>query len=156
MHPGATLSLKSSLVILLTVASISCGAAHREAEQNSSNQPEISSIEDSGKRLSGDYDVKSVEDDYAKKTTQGAVRTTFRFKEDGTFTIERELRGSVSSVEEGAYIIGKQSELVLYIEKAGGDLRSDARMVRYLISAQSDDSMKLQSNPSTVLVLQKR
>ncbi|HST22029.1 MAG TPA: hypothetical protein VLR90_12975, partial [Blastocatellia bacterium] len=116
----------------------------------------ILSIEDSGKRLSGDYDVKSVEDDYAKKTTQGAVRTTFRFKEDGTFTIERELRGSVSSVEEGAYIIGKQSELVLYIEKAGGDLRSDARMVRYLISAQSDDSLKLQSSPSTVLVLQKR
>ena len=116
------------------------------------NQSEIVSIEDSGKKLSGDYDVKSVEDDYAKKTAQGAVRTTFRFREDGTFTIERELRG----VEEGAYIIGRQSELVLYIEKAGGDLRSDARVVRYLISDQSDDSMKLQSSPSTVLVLQKR
>jgi hypothetical protein len=152
MQRSATLLLKSSFVILLTFASISCGVAHREAEQNSLNQSEIVSIEDSGKKLSGDYDVKSVEDDYAKKTTQGAVRTTFRFKEDGTFTIERELRG----VEEGAYIIGRQSELVLYIEKAGGDLRSDARVVRYLISDQSDDSMKLQSSPSTVLVLQKR
>ncbi len=116
------------------------------------NQSEAVSIEDSGKRLSGDYDVKSVEDDYAKKTAQGAQRTTFRFREDGTFTIERESHG----VEEGAYIIGRQSELVLYIEKTGGDLRSDARVVRYLMSDQSADSMKLQSNPSTVLVLQKR
>src|ERR1044072_1327438 len=149
MQRSATLLLKSSLVILLTFASISCGAAHREAEQNSLNQSEIVSVEDSGKKLSGDYDGKSVEDDYAKKPTQGAVRTTFRFREDGTFTIERELRG----VEEGAYIIGRQSELVLYIEKAGGDLRSDARVVRYLTSDQSDDSMKLQSSPSTVLVL---
>jgi len=152
MHPGATLLLKSSFVALLTVIFISCGAAHRESEQDSLQPSEAVSIEDSGKRLSGDFDVKYVEDDYAKKTAQGAVRTTFRFREDGTFTIERELRG----VEEGAYIIGRQSELVLYIEKAGGDLRSDARVVRYLISDQSDDSMKLQSSPSTVLVLQKR
>jgi hypothetical protein len=156
MHPGATLLLKSSFVVLLTVVSISCGAAHREAGQDSLNPSEVVSIEDSGKRLSGDYDVKSVEDDYAKKTAQGAVRTTFRFKEDGTFTIERELRGSRSSLEEGSYIIGHQSELVLYIEKAGGDLRSEAREVRYLMSDQSDDSMKLQSSPSTVLLLQKR
>ena len=152
MHRGVTLLLKSSLVILLTVASISCGPAHRKAEQNSLTQPDAVSIEDSGKRLSGDFDVKSVEDDYAKKTAQGAVRTTFRFREDGTFTIER----SRSSVEEGAYIIGNQGELVLYIEKVGGDLRSDARVVRYLMSDQSDDSVKLQSSPSAVLVLQKR
>ena len=148
--------LKQSLVTLLTFASISCGAAHREAEQVSLSQSEYVSIEDSGKRLSGDYDVKSVEDDYAQKTAQGAQRTTFRFREDGTFAIERELRGSRSSVEEGAYIIGNQGELVLYIEKVGGDLRSDARVVRYLMSDQSDDSVKLQSSPSTVLVLQKK
>jgi len=152
MHPGATLLLKSSFVALLTVIFISCGAAHRESELDSLQPSEAVSIEDSGKRLSGDFDVKSVEDDYAKKTAQGAARTTFRFREDGTFTIERELR----SVEEGAYIIGNQGELVLYIEKAGGDLRSDARVVRYLMSDQSGDSMKLQSSPSTVLVLQKR
>ena len=156
MHPGATLLLKSSFALFLTVASISCGAARREAGQNSSQSSEVVSIEDSGNRLSGDYDVKSVEDDYAKKTAQGAVRTTFRFKEDGTFSIERESRGSVSSVEEGAYIIGNHSELVLYVEKTGGDLRSEARVVRYLMSDQSVDSMKLRSSPSAVLVLQKR
>ena len=152
MHPCATLILKSSFVVLLTVISISCGAARREAGQDSLQPSEALSIEDSGKRLSGDYDVKSVEDDYAKKSAQGAVRATFKFKEDGTFTIEREMR----SVEEGSYIIGPQSELVLYIEKAGGDLRSEARVVRYLMSDQGDDSMKLRSSPSAVLVLQKR
>src|ERR1044071_2314205 len=153
MQRGATLLLKSSFVLLLTVVSISCGAAHRESERNSLQPSEAASIEDSGKRLSGDYDLKSVEDDYAKKTEQGAVRTTFRFKEDGTFTIERELRGSASSMEEGAYIISNQGELVLYIEKAGGDLRSEARVVRYLISDQSNDSMKLKRSPSAVLIL---
>lgn len=156
MHRSATLLLRSSFVILLTLVSISCGAAHRETGQDPLQSSEAVSIEDSGKKLSGDYDVKSVEDDYAKKTAQGALRTTFRFREDGSFTIERELRGSVPSVEEGAYIIGKESELVLYVEKTGGDLRSEARVVRYLMSDQNDNSMKLQSNHSTVLVLQKK
>jgi hypothetical protein len=153
---GAALLLKSSYVVLLTLASISCGAVHREAEPDSAQPSNAVSVEDSGKRLSGDYDVKAVEDDYAKKTAQGARRTTFRFREDGSFVIERELRDSVSSIEEGSYVIGKQGELVLYIEKAGGDLRSEARVMRYLMSDQSDDSMKLRSNPSAVLTLQKR
>jgi hypothetical protein len=153
---GAALLLKSSFALLLTIASISCGAADRKAGPESSRPSESAPVEDSGRRLSGDYDVKTVEDDYANKTAQGAARTTFRFREDGSFTIERELRGSVSSVEEGAYVIGKQGELVLYVEKAGGDLRSEARVVRYLISDQGGDSMKLQSSPSAVLTLQKR
>jgi hypothetical protein len=153
---GAALLLKSSFALLLTLAFVACGAVHREAGPGSSPPPEVSSVEDTGKRLSGDYDVKAVEDDYAKKTPQGAARTTFRFREDGGFTIERESRGSVSSTEEGVYVIGKQGELVLYFEKAGGDLRSEARVVRYLMSDQSDDSMKLRSSPSAGLVLQKR
>lgn len=155
MHRSATLLLKSSFVLLLTVVFISCGAAHREAGPDSSQPSEAVSVEDSGRRLSGDYDVKSAEDDYAKKTTQGAQQTTFRFREDGGFTIER-VRGSGSSVEEGSYIISNKSELVLYVEKTGGDLRSEARVERYLMSDQGSDSMKLQSSPSTVLVLQKR
>ncbi len=148
--------LKLSFAAFLTLVSISCGAVHREAEPDSSQPSETLSVEDTGKRLSGDYDVKTFEDDYAKKTAQGARLTTFRFREDGSFTIERELRDSVSSIEEGAYVIGKQGELVLYVEKAGGEVRSEARVVRYLMSDQSDNSMKLQSSPSAVLILQKR
>lgn len=153
---GTALLLKSSFVLLLTLALTSCGAVHREAEPDSLQPSEALSVEDTGERLSGDYDVKTVEDDYAKKSAQGARRTTFRFREDGSFTIERELRDSVSSIEEGAYVIGKQGELVLYVEKTGGDLRSEARVVRYLMSDQSDNSMKLQSSPSAALILQKR
>ncbi|MGA9771430.1 MAG: hypothetical protein WBV94_20525 [Blastocatellia bacterium] len=96
--------------------------------------------------------MKSVDDEYAKKSAQGAARTTFRFREDGGFAIERESR----AVEEGAYIIGKQNELVLYIEKAGGEFRGEARIMRYLMTDQTDDSMNLRSSPTAVMVLKKR
>ncbi len=152
MHSCAAIILKSSFVVLLTVTFISCGAAHRDAESNSSHPSDAFSIEDSGKRLSGDWEVKSVDDEYAKKSAQGAARTTFRFREDGGFAIERESR----AVEEGAYIIGKQNELVLYIEKAGGEFRGEARIMRYLMTDQTDDSMNLRSSPTAVMVLKKR
>ncbi|HKP85422.1 MAG TPA: hypothetical protein VJZ26_04960 [Blastocatellia bacterium] len=97
-----------------------------------------------------------MEDDYAGKSSQGEARTTFRFREDGTFAIERESRRAGLSNEEGTYLISKQGELVLYVEKAGGNLRSEARAERYLITEQGVDSLKLRRNPSSSLVLRRR
>ena len=148
--------LKSLLVALLALAFISCGAGHRDNGRDSLQPSEAEWVEDSGKRISGSYNLQSVEDDDRAKSAQGEARTTFSFREDGTFTIERESRGAASSIDEGTYVISKQGELVLYIEKIGGDPRSEARVARYLISDQSDDSLKLQGNPSSSLILKKR
>jgi hypothetical protein len=148
--------LKSLLVALPALTFISCGAGHRDTKVGSLQSSEAEWVEDSGKRISGSYNLQSVEDDYAAKSTQGGARTTFSFREDGTFAIERESRGAASGVDEGTYIISRQGELVLYIEKIGGDPRSEARVARYLISDQSGDSLKLQGNPSATLILKKR
>jgi hypothetical protein len=150
------LFLKSLLVALLAFTFNSCGAGHRDSGRDSLQPSEAERVEDSGKRISGNYTLQSVEDDYAAKSSQGEARTTFSFREDGSFAIERESRGATSSIDEGTYVISKQGELVLYIEKIGGDPRSEARVARYLISYQSGDSLKLQGNPSSALILKKR
>ena len=148
--------LKSLLVALLALTFISCGAGNRDTGRDSLQPSEAEWVEDSGKRISGNYNLQSVEDDYRAKSAQGEARTTFSFREDGTFAIERESRGATSSIDEGTYVISKQGELVLYIEKIGGDPRPEARVARYLISDQSGDSLKLQGNPSSALILKKR
>jgi len=142
-----------ALVILTT---ISCGASRRDADSKSLEPSEATMVEDSGARLSGDFDLLSEEDDYTSRSPQGEARTTFKFTEDGTFAIERESRSGRSSSEEGTYIISKQGELMLYVEKVGGYPRSDARLTRYLIANQETDSLKLQRNSSSVLTLRKR
>jgi hypothetical protein len=147
--------IKSSLVAFAALMAISCGASRKDAGQNELEPSEFASIEDSGARLSGDYNVAQVQDEYSAKTAQGETQTTFKFKEDGTFAVERAAK-SGPVVEEGSYIISKQGDLVLYVEKAGGDQRSEARVLRYQISEQSGDSMKLRRDSSTYLILQKR
>ncbi len=74
----------------------------------------------------------------------------FSFDENGNFK-----RQDKSRVEEGAYLIGTRSELVMYIEKVNGELLGSARVDRYAIIDQRDDSITLQSGPSKTLVLRK-
>ena len=154
-RPAETV-LKSCLFVLLMFATISCGTPGRSAGHSSLESSEAMLVEDSGAKLSGDYDMIGAEDDYAKKSPQGEARTTFRFKEDGTFAIERGSRTAGPGNEEGTYVISKRGELVLYVEKVGADARSEARAERYLITDQRPDLLKLQRNPSSALTLQKR
>jgi hypothetical protein len=156
LRRSAEVWLKSSLFVLLILASISCGTSGRGAGHNNLEQSEEMLVEDSGAKLSGDYDLIAAEDGYAKKSPQGEARITFRFREDGTFAIERGSRAAGPGNEEGTYVISKRGELVLYVEKVGVEARSEARAERYLITDQRPDSLKLQRNPSSALILQKR
>jgi hypothetical protein len=117
---------------------------------------EAASVEDSGKRISGHFVLKSLDDDYGNKNLQGKPVTTFRFDEGGGFKIERESGGTPLSVEEGTYIVGSGNELVLYVEKVGGELLSEARVRRYAIADESAGRMMLRGNPSATLVLEKK
>jgi|GEM_PF-2542960 len=155
------LDRKLLALALLTCALLvlaSCGSRPERApeEPGLSLAPEPVPIENSGKTLAGNYVVKAVEDGYSKGAAQADAVTTFKFSSDGTFKVERNALGVMSVVEEGSYLISTGSELVLYVEKSFGEPRSEARLERYPITEQSGESLRLQSYPSKVLVLQKQ
>jgi hypothetical protein len=152
---AARLLVKLSVVGLVALACASCRSGLRGEQGGSLQSSEVLTVEDSGKRISGDFVLKAIEDDYGKKSLQGKPASTFRFEEGGAFKIERE-GGTASSAEDGTYIIGTRNELVLYVEKIGGELLSGARVYHYIIVDQGDDRLKLQANPSATLVLQKK
>jgi hypothetical protein len=155
MRAGAFL-LKLSILGLVALACGSCRAASREEQGGLLQSSEGPAVEDSGKRISGDFILKGIDDDYGNKSLQGKPVSTFRFEESGDFKIERESGGKSLSVEEGTYIVGKQGELILYVEKVGGELLSAASVRRYIIDDQSADRIRLRSNPSATLVLEKK
>ncbi|HVG17475.1 MAG TPA: hypothetical protein VNI02_00370 [Blastocatellia bacterium] len=148
--------LKLSLFGLLALAFSCCRGTSREEQGGLLQSSDAPSVEDSGRKISGEFVLKGIEDDYGNKNPQGRAASTFRFEEGGGFKIERESGASATRVEEGTYVIGKRNELVLYVEKVGGELLSEARVYRYVIADQSGDRMRLQSSPSATLVLQKK
>ena len=137
------------LVALLAMASLSCGASAPSRESSSSQSPEDAAVEDSGKRLSGEFVLISLEDAYRQDKTQ--PQGTFSFDENGNFK-----RQDGSRIEEGSYLITPRSELVIYIEKVNGEPRSAARVERYQITDQRDEGFTLQDGPSRRLMLRKR
>ncbi|MFP5263706.1 MAG: hypothetical protein ACLGJB_17635 [Blastocatellia bacterium] len=148
--------LKLSVFGLAALAFGSCRGGSREEQGGLLQSAEVPSVEDSGRKISGVFALSGVEDDYGNKSLQGRPASTFRFEESGDFKIERELGGTALSVEEGTYVIGKRNELLLYVEKVGGELLSEARVYRYVVAGQSADWIRLQSSPSATLVLQKK
>ena len=129
----------------------SCGTSTQSRPAAGQQASDIDSIEDSGKRLSGEFVLSAVEDGYRPKNASAPLQVVFSFDENGNFK-----RQDKSRVEEGAYLIGTRSELVMYIEKINGDLLASARVDRYAIIDQHDDSIRLESSPSKTLVLRKR
>ena len=130
---------------------VSCGASTQSRQAGAQQFSDADSIEDSGKRLSGEFVLSAVEDAYRPKNAPAPLQAVFNFDENGNFK-----RQDKSRVEEGAYLIGTRSEFVMYIEKINGDLLGAARVDRYAIVDQRDDSITLESSPSRKLVLRKR
>lgn len=130
---------------------VSCGASTESRPPGTQQASDTGSIEDSGKRLSGEFVLSAVEDAYRPKNAQAQPQAVFSFDENGNFR-----RQDKSRVEEGAYLIGSKGELVIYIEKVNGELLAAARVDRHVIIDQRDDSITLQSGPSKTLVLRKR
>lgn len=143
--------LLSKLTMLgaVALATASCGAS-TQSQRDDPQSSEAPPIEDSGKRLSGDFVVSSLEDSYGPKKTQTQTQTVFSFDESGIFKKQNKSR-----TEEGSYLIGTQGELVIYIEKVNGEPLPAARVERYSMSDQRDDGLTLQSR-SGKLVLRKR
>ena len=135
----------------VALLAVSCGTSTQSRPTAAQQASDTDSIEDSGKRLSGEFVLSAVEDAYRPKNASAPLQVVFSFDENGTFK-----RQDKSRVEEGAYLIGTRSELVMYIEKVNGELLGSARVDRYTIIDQHDDSIRLESSPSKTLVLRKR
>ena len=134
-------------IALLLLAS--CAASRSSQHTGSSGARDAGEIEDSGKRLAGDFTTNIVEDAYRAKPPAQA-ETVFSFDENGNFK-----RQEKSRVEEGGYVIGVNGELVIYIEKINGEQLPAARVERYLISDQSETDLALVTG-SRKLALRKR
>jgi hypothetical protein len=141
---------KVTMLGAVALATGSCGASTGSQRDNtlSSGFP---SIEDSGKRLSGDFVVSSLEDSYAPKKAPTQAQAVFSFDESGIFK-----KQDKSRTEEGSYVIGTQGELVIYAEKVNGEPLPAARVERYSMSDQRDDGFTLQSGGSRKVLLRKR
>ena len=135
----------------VALLAVSCGASPQSRPAGASQASDTDSIEDSGKRLSGEFILSAVEDAYRPKNTSAPLQVVFSFDENGNFK-----RQDKSRVEEGSYLIGTRSEFVMYIEKINGELLGAARVDRYSIVDQRGDSITLESGPSKTLVLRKR
>lgn len=141
---------KLSLLGAIALSGMSCGASTQSGQPGAA-QASGDQVEASGSRLAGDFELSSFEDVYRAKNVQVQTTTIFSFREDGNFKRQEKLR-----IDEGAYLIGSASELVLYIEKVNGEPLAAARVERYVIAERSRDSITLQSVPSRELILQKR
>ena len=135
----------------VALVAVSCGTSTQSRPAATQQASDTDSIEDSGKRLSGEFVLSAVEDRYRPKNASAPLQVVFSFDENGNFK-----RQDKSRVEEGAYLIGTRSEFVMYIEKVNGELLASARVDRYTIIDQHDDSIRLESSPSKTLVLRKR
>jgi hypothetical protein len=141
---------------MVAIACSSCRSPTRGEPPGLLQPTESESIQDSGKRLSGEFTLKTVEDDYGQKNLQGQSLAAFRFEESGAFKIDRESGNDSMTIKEGTYVISARNELILYVEKVNGSLLSEARINRYLITDMGSDLIRLQSTRSTKYVLEKR
>ena len=130
---------------------VSCGESTQSRSPSAEQTSDADSIENSGKHLSGEFVLTAVEDTYGPKTAQAHPQAVFSFDETGNFKRQDKLR-----IDEGAYLISTQGELVVYIEKVNGEQLAAARVDRYTMIDQGDDSITLQSGPSKKLILRKR
>ena len=141
---------KLSLLGAVALGVASCGAPTKTQQAGSAQVSEGDPVEDSGKRLSGDFVLSAVEDAYRIENTQSPPQTILSFDEKGTFK-----RQERSRIDEGTYLIGTRGELVIYIEKVNGEPLAAAQIERYVITDESGDAITIQS-PSRKLILRKR
>ncbi|MEN3334950.1 MAG: hypothetical protein V7641_4315 [Blastocatellia bacterium] len=143
------------LCMALAHFAAACRKVQPQTAEDGLHSQNAEPIEDSGRRLAGEFIVLSLADDYVANSVQAAPRWAFSFKEDGTFRSERDVRGT-PRIEEGSYLISAPGELVLYIETVAGDALTDARLERYKIEAQSDAELRLRRNGAATLVLRRK
>ena len=110
--------------------------------------PDIEHLNDSGRRLQGDYAVTAVEDSYRRQAPGSSLM--FSFDDQG-----RVKRQDTPSQYEGTYLIDTSGTLFIFIEKVNGEALTGARVESYVIEDQSEDRLTLVRS-SRKLILQRR
>ena len=128
-------AIKLMVLWLLALGTVSCGASIQSRGTDPSRSAEEAGVEDSGRHLTGEYELASQEDAY-RRDSQG--RIAFTFDENGNFK-----RQDISRTEEGSYLISTNRELVLYVEKVNGEQRAAARVDHFEITDERDDGFTL-------------
>jgi len=137
---------RSVLIVCAATIFASCASTRSTPARDQS----VEDLEDSGKRLSGDFVVSSIDDAYRDSRVRAQSSVAITFDEGGRFK-----RESDAGSEEGSYIISGTGEIVIYIEKLNGEFLTSARAERYSIDDQRDEALTLKE-PSRTLVLRKR
>lgn len=144
------LPIKLALLGAIALPAASCGVSS-QSQRDDSQSADVTPIEDSGKRLAGNFVLSSLENSYGPKNAPIQPQTVFTFDESGNFK-----KQDKSRTEEGTYVIGTKGELVLYVEKVNGEQLAAARLEAYSIGEQADDRFTLLSGHSQKLFLQRR
>jgi hypothetical protein len=135
----------------LVIPLLSCGFSRHSGSAGSTPTIESESVENSGRRLSGEFFLSQVEDMYRPEPNRTAIQTLFSFDEGGSFK-----RQQNSRVDEGVYLVSSQKELLIYVEKTNGQPLTEAKVERYLIIEEGPDSITLGNGPSRRLIFKKR
>ena len=138
--------LALTITLALSLLGIAC---NRTAPRSSgpielAGPGETAPVENSGQKLVGTFLAAAVEDQYRREAPPRDVQIKYSFDDAGGFKRERVTGGRTVSVEAGNYVIGTQSELVLYVETANGDNLGAARVERFTIKGLTDRTIDLQ------------
>src|SRR5262249_42824778 len=141
--------------LILVLCLLLCCCHQNTSSQNENGTfdswqaPESPPVQNSGRTLSGDYALKSLDDDYPSKDRLNRPGLTYTFDKDGRFKREERSGGRLLSHIEGSYVIGTQSEVIFYVEKVGDDQVAAARAERYTLDEQPGGVLKLHQGSGT-------
>jgi hypothetical protein len=133
--------------ISLVVGCASCGASSQSSKPSAATPQDP--VENSAKRIAGQFVSISTDDSYGREVTQPQIE--YSFDVEGNFK-----RRKKSEVEEGVYLITPKLELVLYVEKINGEQRAAAKLELYRIVEERDDGFILEEGASRKIILRKR
>jgi hypothetical protein len=149
-----------AILCLLALLFCSC---HRSTSSETDNQtfdswqaPESQPVQNSGRTLSGNYVLKSLDDDYTSKDRASRPALVYTFDKEGRFKREERSGGRLIVHVEGSYVIGTKGELIFYVERVGDDQVTAAVAERYELDEQPDGSLKLRQSPGATLTLAKQ
>jgi hypothetical protein len=144
--------LLCTLLVGLLALTVCCRrGSERERGLNSAGVGSVL-VENSGAQLSGEFELKQLEDSYRAADSRTPPRVLYRFNEDGSFQRERSSQDRPARIEDGSYLIGTTGELVLFVEKVNGEFLESARVERYLMTESGNDELRLQRAGTTVLL----
>lgn len=138
------------VVTCLAFVTFSCGASHQSRQTSPARSTEDGGVEDSGKRLAGQFVLISVEDQY-RHDVDHPQQVDLSFDREGTFK-----RQDKSRIEEGSYLITPKQDLLLYVERVNGEQRTAAKVERYQIADEREEGFTLQEGSYRRSIFRKR